>query len=91
MITAWLKNAAEKNCCFIFWATGQFSFIDTIAWARLLKDLSMQVQGISRTFDLYLPEHKSDNPKPLVFMFHGHSGDSNVMTGENQRRAHRTQ
>ena len=45
------------------------------------------MQGVSRTFDLYLPEHKYDNSKPLVFMFHGHSADADVMTGENQRRA----
>lgn len=57
------------------------------AWAGLQKGLTLQVQGITRSFDVYLPDHTNNNPIPLVFMFHGHSGDSDVMTGENNRRA----
>lgn len=56
--------------------------------AALQQGIRLQVQGgTSRTFDLYLPAQNNDKPMPLVIMFHGHSGDSDVMTGENKRRA----
>jgi polyhydroxybutyrate depolymerase len=57
------------------------------AQAGLQQGLTLQVQGITRTFDLYLPDQPGKKPMPLVLMFHGHSGDSDVMTGANKRRA----
>ena len=55
--------------------------------AGLQRGLTLNVHGVSRTFDLYLPENSRGRSLPLVLMFHGHSGDSDVMTGENNRRA----
>ncbi|WP_455210699.1 hypothetical protein [Kaarinaea lacus] len=60
-------------------------FSCTSVWAGLQQGLSVQVPSVTRTFDLYLPEKKNDHTKPLVVLFHGHSGDSDVMTGENKR------
>lgn len=58
-----------------------------LALAGLQRGITLQVQGVGRSFDLYLPDQTGQQPIPLVMMFHGHSGDSDVMTGENNRRA----
>lgn len=53
----------------------------------LLKNRQLQVNGLSRTYDLYLPPATGSKPHPLVLLLHGHIGDADVMTGENGKKA----
>lgn len=57
------------------------------ALAGLLTGQEVQVQGTTRSYDLYVPDDLGRQAVPLVFMFHGHRGSSKVMTGENHRAA----
>ncbi|WP_455206977.1 alpha/beta hydrolase family esterase [Kaarinaea lacus] len=55
--------------------------------AGLLKNQELDVNGLTRTYDIYIPEGLSDQKLPMVLLLHGHIGDADVMTGENGRKA----
>lgn len=57
------------------------------ALADLLKDQVFDSNGYQRTYDVYLPNKYSRNLSPLVLLLHGHRGDADVMTGENNKTA----
>jgi len=65
-------------------------YSDVMAGTRpgtLLKDNRLQLDGLNRTYDLYLPPATASTPHPLVLLLHGHLGDADVMTGENGKKA----
>ena len=55
--------------------------------AGLLKDQTLSVDGVERTYDIYVPDHLDMHLHPLVLLLHGHMGDADVMTGENGKAA----
>jgi len=57
------------------------------AEAGLIRGLKVNVDGQQRSYDLYVPQHKSGQALPLVLMYHGHLGNSDVMTGANGKKA----
>lgn len=57
------------------------------AHAGLQRDLQLKVDNITRHYDLYLPDNLASGKRPLVILYHGHMGDSDVMTGANNRYA----
>ena len=57
------------------------------AFADLLKDQVFDSDGSQRTYDLYLPVKYPEKLSPLVLLLHGHRGDADVMTGENNKAA----
>ena len=59
----------------------------TNAWAGLLKDQTLIVNGKKRSYDIYVPNRHFKKPLPLVLLLHGHMGDADVMTGENHKKA----
>lgn len=58
-----------------------------MAQAGLYKDMKLVVDGVLRTYDLYIPGRADTHPRPLLIMYHGHIGNSDVMTGENGKHA----
>lgn len=58
-----------------------------LAVAELLKDRVFVSDGQQRTYDLYLPNNVSKKPSPLVLLLHGHFGNADVMTGQNNKKA----
>jgi polyhydroxybutyrate depolymerase len=54
---------------------------------NLLRDQQLIVDGVARTYDLYVPSDLGTKPRPLVLLLHGHIGDADVMTGENGKKA----
>ena len=62
-------------------------FISVQAHASLQRGLQLKVDGTVRHYDLYLPDHATSDMRPLVILYHGHMGDSDVMTGANDRPA----
>jgi polyhydroxybutyrate depolymerase len=57
-------------------------------YAGLRKDIHVMVDGVQREYDLYVPDRHTDNTyRPLVILYHGHFGSSDVMTGENGKKA----
>lgn len=65
-----------------------FGCSSEFAAAELLKDQVFVSNGDRRTYDVYLP-NKKDSRKlsPLVLLLHGHGGNADVMTGENNKKA----
>lgn len=57
------------------------------AYAGLVKDLVLVSSGGQRTYDIYLPDHKSNKLSPLVLLLHGHGGNADGITGENNRKS----
>jgi polyhydroxybutyrate depolymerase len=55
--------------------------------AGLLRDQTMVVDDLTRTYDLYIPRDLGSAPRPVVLLLHGHSGDADVMTGQNRKKA----
>lgn len=53
------------------------------AFAVLLQDQTIVVNGTARTYNIYLPGNYNWFPRPLVLLLHGHGGDADIMTGEN--------
>ncbi len=45
------------------------------------RDLHLVVDGLDRTFDLYVPSSLGSGPAPLVFLLHGHGGSSRELSG----------
>jgi len=62
-------------------------FVCTTGHAKLIKDLTMQIDGYMRTYDVFVPDHPPLHPMPLVLLLHGHFGSADVMTGENGKKA----
>ena len=54
--------------------------------ARLLKNLPLTVDNLVRHYDLYVPEHIKE-PLPLVLLYHGHFGSSELMLGKTGKKA----
>ena len=63
----------------------QFCVVDVEA--GLFRGLSFIVDGQQRSYDLYVPSKVGNQSRPLVLMFHGHFGSSDVMTGANGKKA----
>ena len=57
------------------------------AHAGLQRALQLKVGGNIRQYDLYLPNNAVNRKRPLVILYHGYMGDSDVMTGENDKPA----
>lgn len=57
------------------------------ALADLQRGLSLSIDGLERTHDLFVARTASKKPLPLVLMVHGHYGDADGMTGMNGRPA----
>ena len=55
--------------------------------ASLIKAQVLTIANTQRTYDLYVPQTLTQKPVPLLLLFHGHGGDSDVMTGENHKAA----
>jgi len=57
------------------------------AFAELIKNQVFHSDGDKRSYDLYLPNDKTNGSMPMVLLLHGHFGDADVMTGENNKKA----
>ena len=55
--------------------------------AELVKDQVLSIDGIERTYDMYTPTKNISGDRPLVLLLHGHFGNADVMTGENNKPA----
>ncbi|MGD8927133.1 MAG: PHB depolymerase family esterase, partial [Thioalkalispiraceae bacterium] len=55
-------------------------------FAKLQQDLVLKMDGLERHYDLYIPNASSEK-RPLVILYHGHFGSSDVMTGANGKKA----
>lgn len=66
---------------------GSVSLLSLVCQAQLQRGLSLQVDGIARSYDLYVPAGKMPGQRPLVILYHGHFGSSDVMTGANGKKA----
>lgn len=64
-----------------------FSYANIFADYELFKNQVFISNGDKRTYDLYLPDNNANSLKPLVLLLHGHFGDADVMTGENNKKA----
>lgn len=53
----------------------------------LIKDNVIISNGTHRSYDMYVPHDLAGQAVPLVLLFHGHFGNSDVMTGENHKAA----
>ena len=58
-----------------------------LAYAGLLTDQAIVIDGHTRTYNLYVPEATPNTPRPLVLLLHGHFGDADSMTGKRLRRS----
>ena len=57
------------------------------AQAGLQRGLTLNVDKLTRSYDLYVPNSKMKGLRPLVILYHGHFGSADVMTGENGKQA----
>ncbi len=57
------------------------------AVSGLIRNLSLSVNGVDRTFDAYLPSQLPATPVPLVFLVHGHGGSADTLTGHSGDKA----
>ncbi len=73
--------------CLLMWFILSKCLIINYAHADLLKDQSINVDEVDRTYDIYIPNKKVNGTRPLVFLLHGHFGNADVMTGENNKPA----
>lgn len=64
-----------------------YMLFSSFASAGLVKGLTLTVDNVERSYDMYVPSPAIGDPKPLVLLLHGHFGSSDVMTGENKRPA----
>ena len=53
----------------------------------LIKNQELDVKGLVRTYDVYIPAELGDQKRPMVLLLHGHMGDADVMTGKNGKKA----
>lgn len=61
--------------------------LSTPLHAELQRGRQVKVDDAVRTYDLYLPAAAVTAKRPLVILYHGHMGNSDVMTGANHRSA----
>lgn len=54
--------------------------------SHLIKNVELNINSTVRVFDYYVPSPSSE-PRPLIILLHGHTGNSDVMTGENHKKA----
>ena len=64
-----------------------FTGYSTQSQAELLKNQVFYSNGDQRSYDLYLPENNTNAIMPMVLLLHGHFGNADVMTGENNKKA----
>ena len=62
-------------------------FVSTQTHAALQRGLQLKLDNTTRQYDLYLPDKPATGARPLVILYHGHMGDSDVMTGANHKHA----
>ena len=71
-----------KSILFLFLIFGTQSTL-----AELQRGLSLNIDEQQRSYDLFIPDNKPNSKRPLVIMFHGYSGNSDLMTGESNKRS----
>ena len=59
----------------------------TLGIGGLMQHNTMQIDGIERTYDLYIPTGLGTTPRPLIFLLHGHGGSVSQLTGQNGNAA----
>jgi polyhydroxybutyrate depolymerase len=55
--------------------------------SSLIQHKTVQIDGIERTYDLYIPTGLGTGTHPLIFLLHGHSGSASQLTGQNGKAA----
>ena len=59
----------------------------TLGRGVLMQHNTMQVDGIERIYDLYIPSALGTTSRPLIFLLHGHGGSVSQLTGQNNNAA----
>jgi len=59
----------------------------TLGIGGLMQHNTMQIDGIERTYDLYIPSDPGTSSHPLIFLLHGHGGSVSQLTGQNGNAA----
>lgn len=70
-----------------FCTLGILLLASSFASAGLVKNQVLTIDGVNRSYDVFIPDGHAYSPRPLVFLLHGHFGDADVMTGQNNKRA----
>lgn len=52
-----------------------------------MQNITMHIDGVERSSDVYIPAGPGTNPRPLVFLLHGHGGSAGQLTGRNGNAA----
>jgi polyhydroxybutyrate depolymerase len=73
-----MKNRVILILMFLFCGT---------AHAGLQRALQLKLNDGVREYDLFVPDNTDNVKRPLVILYHGHMGDSDGMTGANDRYA----
>ena len=47
-----------------------------------MQHITMKIDGMERFCDVYIPAGAATNPRPLVFLLHGHGGSAGQLTGQ---------
>jgi polyhydroxybutyrate depolymerase len=53
----------------------------------LMQHNTLQIDGMERTYDLYIPSDPGTSSHPLIFLLHGHGGSVSQLTGQNGNAA----
>jgi len=59
----------------------------TLGIGGLMQHNTMQIDGMERTYDLYIPSDPGTSSHPLIFLLHGHGGSVSQLTGQNGNAA----
>jgi len=59
----------------------------TIGIGGRIQHNTIQIDGLERTYDLYIPMSLGTTAHPLIFLLHGHGGSVSQLTGQNGNAA----
>lgn len=87
-----VENCTHRRCSgwtasLLFMAVATSSVSDARTPNGLIHDQKMVVGNLTRSYDLFVPSGMGKTPRPVVLLLHGHSGDADVMTGQNRKKA----